>query len=265
MAERKQVNKYYPIDWSPSKGSVNKLTKSHPLRERAKKLNEGILTIRFEMPFNIWCSGCSNHIGMGVRFNAEKSCIDYYYSTPIFQFRMKCHLCPNYFVLRSDPSKCTYTVIRGGKRKEQRWDANDNNQIQLESFKERGEKTLNPMLALENLASKKENHKKSLPKLAAIKKASDLKHQEDYLLNRHLRSNLRQSKKESKLNSSSLKEKYGINCEIAEKELESDVKFAKMLKYKNPKLTTFSRTRNKESITKEMLNKFKSNSFESLF
>jgi coiled-coil domain-containing protein 130 len=28
----------------------------------------GILIIRFEMPFNIWCNGCGNHIGMGVRW-----------------------------------------------------------------------------------------------------------------------------------------------------------------------------------------------------
>uniref|UniRef100_A0A1I7WRP5 Protein yippee-like n=1 Tax=Heterorhabditis bacteriophora TaxID=37862 RepID=A0A1I7WRP5_HETBA len=24
------------------------------------------------MPFNIWCLGCHNHVGMGVRYNAEK-------------------------------------------------------------------------------------------------------------------------------------------------------------------------------------------------
>lgn len=44
----------------------------HPLRERAKKLGEGILIIRFEMPFNVWCGKCNHLIGKGVRFNAEK-------------------------------------------------------------------------------------------------------------------------------------------------------------------------------------------------
>lgn len=48
------------------------------------------------MPYNIWCDGCNNHIGTGVRYNAEKSKTGNYYSTSIYKFRMKCHLCDNY-------------------------------------------------------------------------------------------------------------------------------------------------------------------------
>lgn len=48
-------------------GSINKYHGTHALRERANKLHLGILIIRFEMPYNIWCEGCKNHIGMGVR------------------------------------------------------------------------------------------------------------------------------------------------------------------------------------------------------
>jgi Saf4/Yju2 protein len=35
----------------------------HPLRDRARKLDQGILIIRFEMPFNVWCEGCNHLIG----------------------------------------------------------------------------------------------------------------------------------------------------------------------------------------------------------
>ena len=59
---------------------------------------------RFEMPYNIWCNGCGKHIGMGVRYNAEKSKAGNYYTTPIWQFRMKCHLCDQYFVIKTDPA-----------------------------------------------------------------------------------------------------------------------------------------------------------------
>ncbi|XP_015272150.1 PREDICTED: coiled-coil domain-containing protein 130, partial [Gekko japonicus] len=88
--ERKGVNKYYPPDFDPAKhGSLNKYRHSHPLRERARKLSQGILIIRFEMPYNIWCDGCKNHIGMGVRYNAEKKKVGNYYTTPIYRWEEK--------------------------------------------------------------------------------------------------------------------------------------------------------------------------------
>ena len=40
---------------------------------------------------------------MGVRYNAEKSKVGNYYSTPIYKFRMKCHLCDNHFEIQTDP------------------------------------------------------------------------------------------------------------------------------------------------------------------
>lgn len=66
-------------------------------------VNCDCLCFRFELPFNIWCNGCGSHIGMGVRYNSEKSQIGKYYTTPIFKFRMKCHLCDNYFEIETDP------------------------------------------------------------------------------------------------------------------------------------------------------------------
>ena len=38
------------------------------------------------------------------RYNAEKKKIGMYYSTPVYQFRMKCHLCDNYFEIKTDPA-----------------------------------------------------------------------------------------------------------------------------------------------------------------
>mmetsp|Transcript_39841 Transcript_39841/g.158439 ORF Transcript_39841/g.158439 Transcript_39841/m.158439 type:complete len:175 (-) Transcript_39841:1673-2197(-) len=109
MADRKATNKYYPPEYfdeyleKGGKGGINTFRGEHPLRERAKKLKDGILRVRFEMPFNIWCNGCENHIGKGVRYNADKSKVGNYHSTPIYSFRMKCHLCDNYIEIRTDP------------------------------------------------------------------------------------------------------------------------------------------------------------------
>ena len=65
--------------------------------------NKVNLNFSFEMPYNIWCNTCGNHIGMGVRYNAEKTKIGNYFTTPIFQFRMKCHLCDGHFEIKTDP------------------------------------------------------------------------------------------------------------------------------------------------------------------
>ncbi|MEQ2281347.1 hypothetical protein AMECASPLE_029286 [Ameca splendens] len=130
MGERKGTNKYYPPDFDPAKhGSLNGYHKTHALRERARKLSQGILIIRFEMPYNIWCDGCKNHIGMGVRYNAEKKKVGNYYTTPIYRFRMKCHLCINYIEMQTDPATCDYVIVSGARRKEERWDMAENEQI----------------------------------------------------------------------------------------------------------------------------------------
>ena len=72
LAAARADNFYYPKGWDPSKGSLNKYQNSHPLGKRAKKIDQGILVIRFEVPFHIRCDKCKEMIGKGVRFNAEK-------------------------------------------------------------------------------------------------------------------------------------------------------------------------------------------------
>ena len=50
---------------------------------------------------------------MGVRYNAEKTTVGKYYSTPIFKFRMKCHLCDNHFEIQTDPKVHSSRVNEG--------------------------------------------------------------------------------------------------------------------------------------------------------
>ncbi|KAJ1736047.1 Protein saf4 [Coemansia biformis] len=117
MAERRAVNKYYPPDWDPSKGSVNAHVGQHPLRARARKLDEGILIVRFELPFSVWCGGCGELLATGVRFNAEKTRIGSYFSTPIWSFRMKCRSCSSWFEIHTNPKEATYDVVHGARKK----------------------------------------------------------------------------------------------------------------------------------------------------
>lgn len=68
-------------------------------------------------PFNVWCEHCKAHIGMGVRYNAEKKRVGEYFSTPIYEFRMKCHLCSGWMTIRTDPKNTTYECVSGVRRK----------------------------------------------------------------------------------------------------------------------------------------------------
>ena len=69
---------------------------------------------------------CSGHIGQGVRYNAEKRKVGNYYSTPIYGFRCKCHLCQHWFEIRTDPEHTRYVVHEGAKAQNQEWDAEEN-------------------------------------------------------------------------------------------------------------------------------------------
>ncbi|RMZ82253.1 hypothetical protein DV738_g1778, partial [Chaetothyriales sp. CBS 135597] len=90
------MGRYVPPDLE-GRVSFNQASgKGHALGKRASKLKtEGILTVRFECPFAIWCTNCEPEqiIGQGVRFNAEKKKEGNYYTTPIWSFRFKHTIC----------------------------------------------------------------------------------------------------------------------------------------------------------------------------
>jgi len=73
LAAARADNFYYGPDYRPEDGSLNKARGAAPggLGKRAKKLDQGILVIRFEMPFNVWCTGCRHMIAKGARTRAR--------------------------------------------------------------------------------------------------------------------------------------------------------------------------------------------------
>nr|CAG4652164.1 EOG090X0DK6 [Triops cancriformis] len=198
MAERKSVNKYYPPDWRPEMGSVNKYHGTHALRERARKLHLGILIIRFEMPYNIWCEGCNNHIGMGVRYNAQKKKIGMYYSTPVYQFRMKCHLCDNHFEIKTDPGNLDYVIISGARRQENRWDPTQNGQVVPDDKAVIRKMGTDAMFKLEHGEKDAAKQKDAAPGLGKLQKLQG-RFKDDYEANQALRGLFRKSKKELKI------------------------------------------------------------------
>lgn len=203
MGERKGQNHYYPPDFfnNPkvmAKG-LNAYHGHHALRERGKKWEtERILTIRFEMPYNIWCDGCKNHIGMGVRYNAEKQKIGNYYSTPIYQFRMKCHLCDNYFDIKTDPANLDYVIVNGARRQENRWDPKQNEQVVPETKEDQRRLFDDAMFKLEHGVKDQKAASDAKPVLSRLVQRNVDVWKDNFSANAKLREEFRKNKREMK-------------------------------------------------------------------
>lgn len=236
MGERKGVNKYYPPDFDPAKhGSLNGYRNSHPLRERARKLSQGILIIRFEMPYNIWCDGCKNHIGMGVRYNAEKKKVGNYYTTPIYRFRMKCHLCVNYIEMQTDPATCDYVIVSGAQRKEERWDMADNEQILTTEHSEKEKLETDAMYKLDHGGQDKEKLQAALPSLSELQEMQS-SWKDDFQLNSALRRKFRVEKKvmaEEEEKDNVVRKRTGLAIPLLP-EREEDKRLAALLTFQSP-------------------------------
>ncbi|KAI1297782.1 hypothetical protein EDD11_006930 [Mortierella claussenii] len=196
MADRKATNKYYPPDWDPSKGSINTYVGQHPLRERARKLDQGILVVRFELPYNIWCNQCNNSIAKGVRFNAEKKKIGNYYSTPILSFRMKCHLCSNWFEIQTDPKNALYLVTAGARKKDEDFSASDIETIELDTPEEQERRAMDKFARLEHLQKDILKAKDEVTKLTRLQRLNDRQWSDPYAQSQRLRKEFRTEKKE---------------------------------------------------------------------
>ncbi|CAD6186575.1 unnamed protein product [Caenorhabditis auriculariae] len=213
MGERKGQNFYYPPDFDYRKHkTLNGYHGTHALRERAKKIDQGILIIRFEMPFNVWCLGCHNHIGMGVRYNAEKKKVGMYYTTPLYEFRMKCHLCDNYLVIRTDPKNFDYELVEGCSRQEKRYDPSTIDQLGAVDRGFAQKLAADAMFKTEHVATDKNkgtSEESRVEKLEWIQERG----RDDFSANQYLRAQFRKEKKhlgEQRAHDDSLRSRLSI-------------------------------------------------------
>lgn len=195
MAERKAINKYIPPDFDPKKhGSINRYRGQHPLRHRARKLDQGILIVRFEMPFDIWCEKCNMLIAQGSRFNAEKKQDGNYFSTKIWKFTMKCESCKQTLVIKTDPKSRDFVVVSGGRKKEKGYEfAEDDYAPTLITDEEREKLETDAIYALDKEKQKEERVKELIPVMHELKKIQDTRG-DDYSINSILRAKMRQER-----------------------------------------------------------------------
>ncbi|KAF8072115.1 CWC16 protein [Lyophyllum atratum] len=211
-------NKYYPPDYDPSHGSLNTYRGKHALGDRARKIDQGILITRFELPFNIWCGTCNNHIGMGVRYNAEKKKIGNYYSTPIFSFRCKCHLCDGWFEIQTDPKNTRYVVVSGARQKDEDWNPEENGGFAVHDT-EGAAAPVDPLAALEKTTNA-QNHLTNVqaPRLESLQSLSEQYNADPYALSNKVRKRFREVKKVEKRKQRAddhIKGRYGLPASLS--------------------------------------------------
>ncbi len=183
---------YYPPGWDPSKGSLDKFHGSHgKLGSRARKQHLGILVVRIEMPYNAWCKHCNVHIGRGVRYNAEKSKVGMYHSTPILDFKFRCAACSGELHFRTDPENRGYAAGEG-----LRWQAKheiarkEEQEVELMSHDEKLALASDGMVALEH-AKRDEAAAAAQAKALEALMQSQQRAKDDYSANAQLRSAMR--------------------------------------------------------------------------
>lgn len=185
------------LDSSLDSSLVNRPTPS--ARSSKKPAGAGPPTIRFEMPFAIWCTTCSPEsiIAQGVRFNATKTRVGNYYTTPIWAFRMRHGACGGTIEIRTDPQQGEYEVTEGGRRRDygiQKVEEGVFGEILTEEERERrrGDAFAN----LEGTLTTKEKAKREADRVKKLKEIRERDWADPWSANKRLRKGFRVERKD---------------------------------------------------------------------
>lgn len=187
-------NFYYAPDWVPGEASKNELQNEHHLGKRAKKIGQGIIVIRFEMPFNVWCTTCNSHIGKGVRYNAEKKQVGKYFSSKIFEFSMPCHICFAKLRVQTDPENRDYKLSGGLRRKIETYSAKDAETVELLDQDELAHVRADPMRHAEHKREDKGVVSQKKGRIRALENIQD-RMKDDFGMSQLMRRRFRTDKK----------------------------------------------------------------------
>lgn len=215
--------------------SANKLAGKHALGSRARKASQGILTVRFEMPFPIWCTTCTKPtiIGQGVRFNAEKKKVGSYYTTPIFSFRMKHVTCGGWFEIRTDPKSTAYVVTEGAKKRDTGEDKVQEGEIRIMTEEERARLEGDAFARLEGKVEDKQRTISDKSRIEELYNQKEKDWDDPGEANRRLRNAFRVGRKERERNgkiTEGLKDKMSLGMDLLD-ETEEDRKRAGLVEF----------------------------------
>jgi len=218
--------------------SGNKL---HQRRAPGTLRKDGTQTVRFEMPYAVWCHRCKPHaiIGQGVRFNAEKKKVGYYYSTPIWNFRMKHVACGGVLEIRTDPKNTAYVVTEGGKARDYGEPLDKvregENGVPILTAEERERRREDAFAQLEGKADEKALVRNNTKRIEELYRARERDWDDPWTANRRMRTGFRHERKLRRRDeeaTEALKERLGTDIAMMP-ETEEDVRRAKLISFGN--------------------------------
>jgi len=147
---------------------------------------------------------------------------------------MKCHLCPQHFEIQTDPANMDYVILSGARRKEQRWNMAENEQIVTEEKSDIKKLAADPMFKLEHDTGDKGKVAAIMPTLRELE-VVQAQWEDDFgansLMRRQLREEKRISREENEKDQKFL-DKWNINVDLV-RESEEDKKIAALYKFAN--------------------------------
>ena len=170
---------------------------------------------------------------MGVRYNAEKKKVGSYYSTPIYSFRCKCHLCDGWFEIQTDPKvrwsqfvgrvyvsrplqNTRYVVVSGARQKDEEWNPEENGGFAIHGTRDTffafpveylklaraivdtdgNAGPADPLAALEKSTTAQDHvNKVQIPRIESLQEVSDRYNSDPYALSSLVRKRFRTEKK----------------------------------------------------------------------
>lgn len=234
---------------STSSSRGPRFNKTHPLGARARRLaSHGELTVRFEMPFAVWCAHCPapTLIAQGVRFNAAKRRAGSYHSTPVWAFTLRHAACGGVIEIRTDPKNAEYVVVSGARRRdyggggagEGAGDGKDGSLVgsgaaAIVTERERAEMRESAFGKLEKTIADREQVVLAGRRIGELQDVAERQWEDPYAQNRRLRKAFRAGRHEREREAAKageLKERMGLGIELLP-ETEEDAKRAGLVDF----------------------------------
>jgi coiled-coil domain-containing protein 130 len=223
------MGRYHPPD------SLDKSLSNRAGSKRSKNASKGPPTVRFEMPFAIWCTNCQPEeiIGQGVRFNAHKTRVGNYHSTPIWSFEMRHGPCEGVIEIRTDPAIGDYVVENGGRKRDY-GDAVGLSEIGVDRERKDGG---DPFAGVEGRTELGIKTRSANAIIGKLQEDSERKWKDPFRMNQRLRKPFRVERKllkEKDLEREEIADRLGLGFEILDG-TEEDGNRAKLIDFGNAK------------------------------